>query len=60
MLVALAMRALNSNKATYLIGHAQAARTEMLHLANEFRALAKRTSIATPALDQLYTYANSG
>ncbi|BBM87156.1 ketopantoate reductase family protein [Candidatus Uabimicrobium amorphum] len=60
VLVALAKLALNSKKATYLIGHAQAARSEMLHLANEFRTLVKKTSIATPAIDHLYTYANSG
>jgi hypothetical protein len=37
-------------------GHAEQARKEMKRLADEFRALAKNTSVATPAIDRLYAY----
>ena len=36
--------------------HANAARDEMKQLADEFRTLAKTTSVPTPAIDCLYTY----
>ncbi len=39
-----------------LIGHAQAARDEMKQIADEFRVLARSTSVPTPAMDRLYTY----
>jgi 2-dehydropantoate 2-reductase len=39
-----------------LVGHANAARDEMKHLADEFLVLARQTSVATPAIDQLYPY----
>jgi len=39
-----------------LAGHANAARDEMQCLAGELRALALTTSVATPALELLYTY----
>jgi len=39
-----------------LVGHANAARNEVHHLADEFLQLARTTSIATPAIDQLYPY----
>jgi ketopantoate reductase len=39
-----------------LVGHANAARDEAHHLADEFLALARTTSIPTPAIDQLYPY----
>ena len=39
-----------------LVGHANAARDEMQHLADEFLALTRNTSIPTPAIDQLYPY----
>lgn len=39
-----------------LVGHANAARDEVHHLADEFLALARTTSVPTPAIDQLYPY----
>jgi hypothetical protein len=39
-----------------LVGHANAARSEVHHLADEFLALARRTSVPTPAIDRLYPY----
>ena len=57
VLVALARRLLNTKTAEIEIaGHANAARDEMKHIADEFRALARTTSVLTPALDCLYTY----
>jgi ketopantoate reductase len=41
-----------------LVGHANAARSEVQHLADEFLALARSSSIPTPAIDQLYPYLN--
>jgi 2-dehydropantoate 2-reductase len=37
-------------------GHANAARHEMKQIADEFRTLARKTSVPTPAMDRLYTY----
>jgi ketopantoate reductase len=39
-----------------LVGHANAARSEVHHLADEFIALARSTSVPTPAIDRLYPY----
>jgi 2-dehydropantoate 2-reductase len=39
-----------------LVEHAEAAHDEVQHLANEFRALARRTSVPTPASERLYTF----
>ncbi len=39
-----------------LAKHAGAARDEMQHLADEFRALARQTTVPTPASDRLYAY----
>jgi ketopantoate reductase len=39
-----------------LVGHANAARSEVRHLTDEFLALARRTSVPTPAIDHLYPY----
>ena len=39
-----------------LVGHANAARDEVHHLADEFLTLARRTSVPTPAIDHLYPY----
>ncbi|MEN6483005.1 MAG: hypothetical protein ABFD29_12650, partial [Anaerolineaceae bacterium] len=39
-----------------LANHANAARIEMLVLANEFRNLARQANIPTPAMDELRTY----
>jgi 2-dehydropantoate 2-reductase len=57
LLIALMRRMLTTKTAeTVLVGHANAARDEMKHLADEFRELARKTSVSTPALDRLYTY----
>jgi len=39
-----------------MAGHANVAREEMRQLADEFRILARATSVPTPAMDRLYTY----
>jgi hypothetical protein len=39
-----------------IAGHANAARDEFKQLADDFRALARSTSVPTPAMDRLYTY----
>lgn len=39
-----------------LSGHANAARDEMKHLADEFLVLARKTSVPTPAIDRLYSH----
>jgi ketopantoate reductase len=39
-----------------LVGHANAARSEIQHLADEFLVLARMTSVPTPAIDRLYPY----
>jgi 2-dehydropantoate 2-reductase len=57
LLIALIRRMLTTKTAeTVLVGHAAAAREEMRQLADEFRALARKTSVSTPAMDRLYTY----
>ncbi|MFC1975767.1 ketopantoate reductase family protein [Chloroflexota bacterium] len=57
ILVALMRRLFNTKTAEIeMSGHANAARDEFKHLAGEFRALARTTSVPTPALDRLYTY----
>ena len=56
ILVALMRRIFKSEKMADLIGHAQAARDEMKQIADEFRVLARSTSVPTPAMDRLYTY----
>jgi len=57
ILVALMRRLLNTKTAEIEIaGHANAARDEFEHLADEFRTLARTTSVPTPAMDRLYTY----
>ena len=57
ILVALMRRLLNTKTAKIEIaGHANAARGEFKQLADEFRALARTTSVPTPAIDRLYTY----
>jgi hypothetical protein len=38
------------------VGHANAARSEVRHLTDEFLALARRTSVPTLAIDQLYPH----
>jgi 2-dehydropantoate 2-reductase len=37
-------------------GHSNAARHEMKQIADEFRALARKTTVPTPSIDRLYTY----
>lgn len=39
-----------------LVGHANAARDEVKHLADEFMALARSTHVPTPAIDRLYQH----
>lgn len=57
VLVALTGRALDSKLAEIaLSGHANAARDELQYLADEFRTLARSTSVPTPAMDHLYSY----
>ena len=57
ILVALMRRLLNTKTAEIEISrHAGAARDEMKHIASEFQALARTTSVPTPALDRLFTY----
>ncbi len=57
ILVALMQRLLNTKTAEIEIaGHANAARDEMKQIADEFRALARTTSVPTPAMDRLHTY----
>ena len=57
ILVAIFRRVLNTKTAEIEIaGHANAAHDEMKRIADEFRALARSTSVPTPAIDRLYTY----
>jgi hypothetical protein len=39
-----------------MAGHVKVARDEMKQLADEFRTLARATSVPTPAMDRLYSY----
>jgi 2-dehydropantoate 2-reductase len=57
LLVMLLRRILATERAEVLMAaHANAARDEMQQLGDEFRALARRTSVPTPAIDRLATY----
>lgn len=57
LLVALMRRTLNTKTAeTVMAGHANAARDEFKQLTDEFKALARTTSVPTPAMDRLCTY----
>ena len=57
ILVALMRRLLGTRTAEIEIaGHANAARDEMKQIADEFRALARTTSVPTPAMDRLYSH----
>jgi 2-dehydropantoate 2-reductase len=59
VLVVLMRRILNTKTAEIeMAGHANAARDEMKQIADEFRSLARTTSVPTPAMDRLYTYIN--
>lgn len=49
-------RIFKSKKMADLIGHAHAARDEMVQIAKEFEALAKKAAIPTPAMDRLFKY----
>jgi len=56
LLVALMRCTLNTKTAeTVMAGHANAARDEFKQLADEFKALARTTSVTTPAMDRLCT-----
>ena len=57
VLVPLLKRLVNTRYFEIVVArHANAARDEMQQLANEFQALARQASMATPAIDQLETY----
>jgi 2-dehydropantoate 2-reductase len=56
VLVALMRRVFKSDEMGDLIGHAHAARNEMKQIDNEFKVLARSTSVPTPALERLYPY----
>ena len=56
IMVALMRRIFKSEKMADLIGHAHSARDEMKQIADEFKALARSTSVPTPAMDRLFTY----
>ena len=56
LLVVLMRRMIQSDAMSIKIGHAARARKEMKVIAEEFRALAAETSIATPAIDRLRNY----
>ena len=56
ILVAITRRKLSDKAWSIKIGHAVAARDEMTSIADEFRELARKSGIATPAIDQLRTY----
>ena len=59
LLVAVLHRRLAMPQAELVLArHANAARDEMLTLADEFRILAKQSGAATPAIDSLYCYLN--
>ncbi len=59
LLVAIARRKLADNASSIKIGHAVAARDEMRTIADEFRELARRSGIATSAIDQLRNYSDT-
>ena len=53
--VALAVAAVVSNPLEVaMVRHAEAARDEMKHLADEFLAVARTTAVPTPTIDRLY------
>ena len=56
LLVALTRRKLSDKAWSIKIGHAVAARDEMSAIADEFRELARKSGIATQAIDQLRKY----
>jgi 2-dehydropantoate 2-reductase len=56
ILVALMRPIFKSDKMADLIGHAHAARIEMVQIGSEFKALARMASIPTPAVDRLFAY----
>lgn len=56
ILVLLVRRRLVDEMTEFKVGHANAARGEMKQIADEFRALARKTSVPTPAMDRLYIY----
>jgi 2-dehydropantoate 2-reductase len=61
ILVPLAQRLLsNPLMETALVKHAEAARSEVQHLIDEFMALARTTSVPTPTIDALLEYYEPG
>ncbi len=59
VLLALARRMVKRDTTTIKIGHARGARNEMKLIADEFRSLARETSVPMPAMDHLYQYLDS-
>jgi 2-dehydropantoate 2-reductase len=60
LLIALMRKMLSTKTAeTVMVGHANAARDEMEQMAHEFKGLARKTSVPTPAMDRLYAYFDS-
>ena len=60
LLLAVMRRKVASEEALVKIGHALRAQAEMKLLAEEFLALARQTSVPTPAIDRLYEYVGAG
>ncbi len=56
LFMAIARRKLADKAWSIKIGHAMAARNEMRTIDSEFRELAHRSGVATPAIDQLRSY----
>ena len=56
ILLGVMKRMLEADTTNLKIGHALGARKEMKTIADEFRALVERASIATPAMDRLYRH----
>ena len=57
LLVAILQKGMDTAQAELVLArHANAARDEMLTLAEEFRALARQSGIKTPAIDTLFCY----
>jgi 2-dehydropantoate 2-reductase len=56
LLLALMKRMIRSDETSIKFGHAHQARKEMKIIADEFRELARKTSVSTPAMNRLYGY----
>ncbi len=56
LLLIVMRRMIERDTASIKIGHALGARQEMKTIADEFRSLARKTSVSTPAMERLYRY----